>query len=62
MTITITIMEGSNPIVGDALCLLGACFYAISNVGEEAMVKKYPRWEWLSMIGVGGAIISGLQL
>ncbi len=36
--------------------------YAISNVGEEYMVRKYQRAEWLGMIGIWGTIISAIQL
>jgi solute carrier family 35 protein F1/2 len=54
--------SGSKPILGDICCLLGAFLYAVSNVGEEVLVKKNGRSEWLSMIGVGGTVISGIQL
>lgn len=53
---------GSNPLKGDILCLVAATLYAISNVGQEATVKKFSREEFLSMIGIYGTIINGIQL
>jgi len=53
---------GSNPLVGDLLCLAGAVLYAISNVGQEGVLKTHSRVEYLSMIGIFGTIISGVQL
>uniref|UniRef100_A0A8C5T1K9 Solute carrier family 35 member F2 n=1 Tax=Malurus cyaneus samueli TaxID=2593467 RepID=A0A8C5T1K9_9PASS len=54
--------EGSDVVIGDVLVLLGASMYAISNVGEEYIVKKLNRVEFLGMVGLFGTIISGLQL
>jgi hypothetical protein len=60
--LTLSHVEGSDPVTGDILCLAGAFLYAISNVSEEAIVKKHGRTEWLSFIGIGGTILSGAQL
>lgn len=30
-------------VAGDLLCMLGSFFYAVSNVGQEAIVKQYDR-------------------
>lgn len=49
-------------VIGDVLVLLGASFYAISNVSEEYIVKNLSRVEFLGMVGLFGTIISGLQL
>ncbi|NXU35206.1 S35F2 protein, partial [Drymodes brunneopygia] len=54
--------EGSDVVIGDVLVLLGASLYAISNVGEEYIVKNLSRVEFLGMVGLFGTIISGLQL
>ncbi|NWW78518.1 S35F2 protein, partial [Climacteris rufus] len=54
--------EGSGVVIGDVLVLLGASLYAISNVGEEYIVKKLSRVEFLGMVGLFGTIISGLQI
>ncbi|NWV76400.1 S35F2 protein, partial [Dasyornis broadbenti] len=54
--------EGSGVVIGDVLVLLGASLYAISNVGEEYIVKNLSRVEFLGMVGLFGTIISGLQL
>ncbi len=43
-------------------CLIGAACYAISNVGEEAAVKRYDATEFLGMIGVFGLIVNTIQL
>eukprot|EP01119_Soliformovum_irregulare_P000966 TRINITY_DN10713_c0_g1_i1.p1 TRINITY_DN10713_c0_g1~~TRINITY_DN10713_c0_g1_i1.p1 ORF type:complete len:328 (-),score=46.54 TRINITY_DN10713_c0_g1_i1:66-1049(-) len=51
-----------NALLGDLLCICGAILYSISNVSEEYMVKTHTRMEWLGMIGVGGSIISAIQL
>jgi solute carrier family 35 protein F1/2 len=53
---------GSNKILGDLLCLVGAVLYSISNVGQEAMVTKFDKYEYLAMIGLYGAPISLVQL
>ena len=55
-------LGGSNRILGDILCLMGAILYAISNVGQEAMVAKFDKYEYLAMIGFYGAPISLIQL
>ncbi|NWT92868.1 S35F2 protein, partial [Urocynchramus pylzowi] len=54
--------EGSDVVIGDVLVLLAASLYAISNVGEEYIVKSLSRVEFLGMVGLFGTIISGLQL
>jgi solute carrier family 35, member F1/2 len=53
---------GLNPLVGDLLCLLAATLYAVSNVGQEATVKKFSREEFLAMVGIYGTVINGIQL
>jgi len=54
--------SATNPVLGDVLCLAGSILYAISNVGQEFMVKEFDRTEWLAMIGVGGSLVCGIQL
>ncbi|KAM9941762.1 hypothetical protein ACTFIT_005126 [Dictyostelium discoideum] len=53
---------GSNPLLGDFLCLASSVCYAISNVGQEATVKKYDRVTYLAMIGLYGSIFCGIQI
>ena len=53
---------GSNKALGDVLVVAGAGLYGVSNVGQEFVVKHYPRSDFLGMIGLFGSLISGLQL
>ncbi|KAM9993420.1 hypothetical protein ACTFIZ_011375 [Dictyostelium cf. discoideum] len=53
---------GSNPLLGDFLSLASSVCYAISNVGQEATVKKYDRITYLAMIGLYGSIFCGIQM
>mmetsp|Transcript_6464 Transcript_6464/g.8480 ORF Transcript_6464/g.8480 Transcript_6464/m.8480 type:complete len:337 (-) Transcript_6464:1080-2090(-) len=46
---------------GDILCIIGALFYAISNVWQEKIVKEISREEFLSMIGTWGVSIAFIQ-
>ncbi|XP_066394664.1 uncharacterized protein [Miscanthus floridulus] len=55
-------IEGPNPLKGDLLVIGGSMLYAISNVTEEYFVKKSNRVEVMAMLGVFGAIISGIQI
>jgi solute carrier family 35 protein F1/2 len=58
----ICIFTGSNPFLGDLLCICGTLFYAISNVAQEYLVKNHSVLEWLGFIGFVGAFVSGIQL
>ncbi|XP_038047371.1 solute carrier family 35 member F2-like [Patiria miniata] len=49
-------------VLGDALCLIGASLYGISNVAEEYVVRRFTRVEFLGMVGLFGTFISGTQL
>ncbi|XP_076445058.1 solute carrier family 35 member F2-like isoform X2 [Babylonia areolata] len=53
---------GSNRALGDVLVITGAILYGVSNVGQEFVVKKYPRSDFLGMVGLFGSFFSGLQL
>ncbi|XVF76233.1 hypothetical protein PTKIN_Ptkin13bG0249800 [Pterospermum kingtungense] len=53
---------GSKPLLGDVLVIAGTIFFSMSNVGEEFCVKKKDRVEVVSMIGLFGMIVSGIQL
>ncbi|PWA50615.1 hypothetical protein CTI12_AA471050 [Artemisia annua] len=53
---------GSNPILGDVLVIAGTCFFALSNVGEEYVVKKVGRVEVLAMFGVFGTLVSIMEM
>ncbi|KAL6067718.1 Solute carrier family 35 member F1-like [Balamuthia mandrillaris] len=52
---------GSKPLLGDILCLCGALLYSLSNVGQEASVKRFDRVEFLAMIGLFGFPINFMQ-
>lgn len=52
---------GSNPVVGDLLCLCGAVLYAASNVFQESLVKYYDRDDFRGHLGVFGMLIAGIQ-
>lgn len=54
--------KGPNPLKGDLLVIGGSMLYAVSNVTEEYFVKKSSRVEVMAMLGVFGAIISGIQI
>lgn len=53
---------GKRALLGDALCLVGATIYGVSNVMQESIVKSHSRIELLGMTGAFGAVLSGLQL
>eukprot|EP01028_Stygiella_incarcerata_P006571 TRINITY_DN267_c5_g1_i1.p1 TRINITY_DN267_c5_g1~~TRINITY_DN267_c5_g1_i1.p1 ORF type:complete len:358 (-),score=71.82 TRINITY_DN267_c5_g1_i1:106-1179(-) len=50
-----------DPLIGDLLCIAGAICYAISNVAQEGVVKRYDRCEYLTMMGIFGSFISAVQ-
>ncbi|XP_053177185.1 solute carrier family 35 member F2-like [Scomber japonicus] len=52
----------SNVLLGDALVLLSASLYAVSNVCQEYTVKNHSRVEFLGMVGLFGTIISTIQM
>ncbi|XP_017977966.1 PREDICTED: solute carrier family 35 member F1 [Theobroma cacao] len=54
--------DGSKPLLGDALVISGTLFFAMSNVGEEFCVKKKDRVEVISMLGLFGMLVSGVEL
>ena len=54
--------QGSNRVLGDMLCVIGSFFYAISNVGQEVVVKTFNRVEYLGMLGIFGTIFNTIQL
>ncbi|KAM0839346.1 hypothetical protein ACQ4PT_060379 [Festuca glaucescens] len=55
-------IEGPNPLKGDLLIIFGSMLYACSNVAEEYLVKKNNRIELMAMLGLFGAVISGIQI
>ncbi|KAI7739015.1 hypothetical protein M8C21_030548, partial [Ambrosia artemisiifolia] len=63
--------SGSNPVKGDLLVIAGATLYAICNVSEvskmgepvkEFFTKTADQVELLAMLGLFGAIVSGIQI
>ncbi|KAI9595484.1 hypothetical protein BDF19DRAFT_442122 [Syncephalis fuscata] len=47
---------------GDLYCILGATLYGVSNVLEEKLAHTYEITEIIGMLGLSGAIVSGIQL
>ncbi|XP_020598767.1 solute carrier family 35 member F1-like isoform X1 [Phalaenopsis equestris] len=54
--------NNSNPVKGDLIVIFGSMLYAVSNVGEEFLVKTGDRTELMAMLGVFGAIVSACQI
>jgi solute carrier family 35, member F1/2 len=54
--------QGTHRILGDIYCLASSVLYAISNVGQEALIKKYSKLEFLSFTGLFGTLISVIQM
>lgn len=54
----------TSPLFGDLLVLGGCVCYAISNVFQEHVVKLHGHGviEFLGMLGVFGAVVSGIQI
>jgi drug/metabolite transporter (DMT)-like permease len=52
---------GSNPVLGDVLCLCGAVLYASSNVLQEHLVKFHDREQFLGHLGCFGFAIAAVQ-
>lgn len=57
-----TALSGSKPWLGDLLVIFAATCYALSNVGQETMVKYFDIVEFLSMIGLFGTLYAAIQL
>ncbi|KAF9905956.1 hypothetical protein BX616_000872 [Lobosporangium transversale] len=53
---------GTDYIKGDLFCLVGATFYAFSNVGQEYLVRQRPMYEVVGQLGFWATIINGIQL
>ncbi|MCO5551665.1 hypothetical protein L7F22_005169 [Adiantum nelumboides] len=53
---------GSNAILGDALVIIGATLYALTNVSEEFLIKKVDFVELMTFLGLFGTLISGCQV
>ena len=54
--------EARDQLIGDLLVLLGCACYAVSNLGQERIVKQQHRIEWLAMLGLFGTLISLTQM
>jgi len=46
---------------GDALMIIGATLYGISNATEEFFVRKSPLYEVVGQLGMWGTLINGIQ-
>lgn len=58
----LVLATASNILLGDALVLLSAVLYAVSNVAQEYTVKNLSRVEFLGMLGLFGTVISTVQM
>ncbi|KAG2438260.1 hypothetical protein HYH02_010959 [Chlamydomonas schloesseri] len=53
---------GPNPVLGDALVLMGSVLYAVSNVAQERLLLgATPVSELLAAVGGFGAVLGGVQ-
>jgi solute carrier family 35 protein F1/2 len=57
-----TALSGDKPWLGDILVLIAATLYGLSNIGQEIMIKNFEITEFLSMIGLFGALYATIQL
>jgi len=58
----VCVIEASNKVLGDILCLVGAILYGVSNVCQEHLVCRFGSLQYLAAIGLFGSIVSGIQL
>ncbi|XP_065057905.1 solute carrier family 35 member F2-like [Rhopilema esculentum] len=56
-----TQQNAKNELLGDFLSLSGAFLYGCSNVAQEFIVRSFTKTEFLGMIGIICALISGIQ-
>ena len=54
--------EGTHRVIGDAMALGAAIMYAISNICQEVLVKHDDWKEFLGMVGIGGSVVTLVQL
>lgn len=54
--------EGTHRVIGDVMALAASVMYAISNICQEVLVKHDDWKEFLGMIGIGGSIVTLVQL
>ena len=53
--------NGKDNLLGDFFCLASSVLYAVSNVGQEYLVKQYSKLEYLATTGLFGSLISIIQ-
>jgi len=51
----------SDRVKGNLFALLGATCYGVANTGQEYLISGAPMYEVLSMMGIFGTIINGVQ-
>ena len=56
------VYTGSNPLLGDVLCMVGALCYAITNVSAEFVAKNFSFTQFLGYLGFASCFISAIQL
>ena len=54
---------GSNPVLGDMLCIGSGFLFALTTVSEELLIKKELQiFEFLALLGFSGTAVSSIQL
>ena len=54
---------GSNPLLGDLLCVGSGFLFALTTVSEELLIKRnLGIIEFLAMLGFSGTAVSSIQL
>jgi len=56
------VIEATNKVLGDLLCLAGAVLYGVSNVCQEYLVCRFGSVQYLAAVGLFGSVVSGIQL
>ena len=55
-------IAGSNPVLGDLLCMVGALCYAVTNVSAEFVAKNFSFTHFLGLLGFASTFLSAIQL
>ena len=54
---------GSNPVLGDVLCVGSGVLFALTTVGEELLIKgEIGIIDFLALLGFSGTVVSSIQL
>ena len=54
---------GSNPVLGDVLCIGSGVLFALTTVSEELLIKEeIDIIDFLALLGFSGTVVSSIQL